>query len=161
MIPTHKLQYLFWAKSILVPPTALAMVIWISACAGGAGEFFHEPASIHGAERAWTWLSTLTAATGQLSLPPFTTTTTPGHALNETQKQAPSPPSPSTSPTSPASAPNPAAKSGSSPSSRSSSSSSASSASSPPAPPRNSTAKPSGPRSPSSQNGRTRRAAEP
>ncbi|KAJ5150072.1 NCS1 allantoate transporter [Penicillium atrosanguineum] len=33
-IPTHKLQYMFYAKSALVPPMALAMVIWITVKAG-------------------------------------------------------------------------------------------------------------------------------
>lgn len=67
LIPTHKLQYMFLAKTILVPPTALAMVIWISVTAGHGGDFFNQPATIHGSDRAWLWLSSLTAMTGGFS----------------------------------------------------------------------------------------------
>ncbi|KAK3116627.1 hypothetical protein LTR53_002802 [Teratosphaeriaceae sp. CCFEE 6253] len=67
LIPTHRLQYMFWAKTALVLPTALAMVIWISVKAGDGGDFFKQPPSVHGSERAWLWLSSLTSVTGGLS----------------------------------------------------------------------------------------------
>lgn len=63
-IPTHKLQYMFIFKSTLVPPMALAMVIWISVKAGGGSAIFHEPPTVHGAERVWLWLTNMTSITG-------------------------------------------------------------------------------------------------
>jgi Cytosine/uracil/thiamine/allantoin permeases len=65
-IPTHKLQYMFCAKSALVPPMALAMVIWISVKAGGGADLFHEPPSVHGSTRVWLWLMNMTSITGTL-----------------------------------------------------------------------------------------------
>ncbi|CAI0646879.1 unnamed protein product [Colletotrichum noveboracense] len=67
LIPTHKLQKMFWVKTVLTPPMALAMVIWISLRAGGGGDFFSKPSQVHGAERAWLWLSNLTSVTGGYS----------------------------------------------------------------------------------------------
>ncbi|KAK8106836.1 uncharacterized protein PG998_008849 [Apiospora kogelbergensis] len=67
LIPTHRLQRLFWVKTILVPPMALAMVIWITVQAGGQGEFFYAPATVSGSKRAWLWLSNLTSVTGGFS----------------------------------------------------------------------------------------------
>ncbi|OTB01569.1 hypothetical protein M426DRAFT_265792 [Hypoxylon sp. CI-4A] len=59
LIPSHRLQYLFWVKTVLVTPMALAMVIWITVVAGGQGDFFYTPASVSGSTRAWLWLSNL------------------------------------------------------------------------------------------------------
>jgi NCS1 nucleoside transporter family len=68
LVPTHKLQYLFYAKTILVLPTALAMVIWITVKAGhNPNDFFQQPPSVHGAERAWLWVSAMTSITGGFS----------------------------------------------------------------------------------------------
>ncbi|KAK8093613.1 permease for cytosine/purines- uracil- thiamine- allantoin-domain-containing protein [Apiospora hydei] len=58
---------MFWIKTALVPPMALAMVVWITARAGGQGEFFYAPATVSGSKRAWLWLSNLTAITGGYS----------------------------------------------------------------------------------------------
>ncbi|KAI0181859.1 uracil permease [Hypoxylon sp. FL1284] len=67
LIPSHRLQYLFWAKTALVTPTALAMVVWITVKAGGGAEFFYEPATVSGSTRAWLWLANLTSVTGGYS----------------------------------------------------------------------------------------------
>ncbi|KAI1854981.1 hypothetical protein JX265_012336 [Neoarthrinium moseri] len=68
LIPTHKLQYLFSVKSVLVPPMALAMVVWISVKAGSnSASFFNTPASVSGTARSWLWLSSLTSVTGGYS----------------------------------------------------------------------------------------------
>ncbi|KAI0850077.1 uracil permease [Daldinia vernicosa] len=67
MIPSHKLQHLFWVKTVLVTPMALAMVIWITVVAGGQGDFFYAPATVSGSTRAWLWLSNLTSVTGGYS----------------------------------------------------------------------------------------------
>ena len=64
-IPTYKLQCMFWFKTILVPPMALAMTIWIAVKAGGGDSFFRRPATIHGSARAWLWLANMTSITGE------------------------------------------------------------------------------------------------
>ncbi|KAJ5587177.1 uncharacterized protein N7459_002942 [Penicillium hispanicum] len=66
-IPTHRLQYMFIFKSTLVPPMALAMVIWISVKAGGGSAIFHQPPTVHGSQRAWLWLTNMTSITGGFS----------------------------------------------------------------------------------------------
>ncbi|KAK5230387.1 hypothetical protein LTR47_007803 [Exophiala xenobiotica] len=45
----------------------IAMVIWLAVKAGGGDEFFHRPAQIHGAARAWKWLAGMTSVTGGCS----------------------------------------------------------------------------------------------
>ncbi|KAH7021200.1 NCS1 nucleoside transporter [Microdochium trichocladiopsis] len=67
LIPTHKLQPLFWFKTVLVGPAALATVIWIAVQAGGGGVFFSAPATVSGSTRAWLWLANLTSVTGGYS----------------------------------------------------------------------------------------------
>ncbi|KAF2726994.1 uracil permease [Polyplosphaeria fusca] len=67
LIPTHRLQYLFWVKTVLMPPMAIGMVIWVAVKAGGNGQFFSRPSQVHGAERAWLWLSSMTSITGGYS----------------------------------------------------------------------------------------------
>ena len=59
LIPTHKLQYMFWVKTVLTLPMAMGMVIWISVRAGGNGAFFYAPSKVQGAERAWLWIANL------------------------------------------------------------------------------------------------------
>ncbi|KAH8804386.1 NCS1 allantoate transporter [Xylogone sp. PMI_703] len=63
-IPPHRLQYMFLFKSILVPPMALAMVIWLSVKAGGGSKLFSQPATVYGSARAWLWLMNMTSITG-------------------------------------------------------------------------------------------------
>lgn len=67
LVPTHKLRKLFLVKTVLVPPTALAMVIYLSVKAGGGTSLFHQPATVHGTTRAWLWLSNLTSVIGGFS----------------------------------------------------------------------------------------------
>ncbi len=66
LIPTYKLQKMFLLKTILVPPTALAMLIWLCVKAGGGSgsNFFNQPSTVHGSARAWLFLSNLTSLTG-------------------------------------------------------------------------------------------------
>jgi nucleobase:cation symporter-1, NCS1 family len=66
-IPTHKLQKMFLAKSILLPPMAMAMTIWIPLKAGPSSDFFPAPAKVHGTERAWLFLSSMISVTGSFS----------------------------------------------------------------------------------------------
>ncbi|KAI5864137.1 uracil permease [Durotheca rogersii] len=67
LVPTHRLQYLFWAKTAVVTPTALATVVWIAVVARGRGEFFYAPPTVSGSARAWLWLLNLTSVTGGYS----------------------------------------------------------------------------------------------
>ncbi|KAI4700584.1 hypothetical protein J4E81_003545 [Alternaria sp. BMP 2799] len=67
LIPTHRLQYMFWVKTVLLPPVAIGMTVWVAVKAGGNGTFFTRPASVYGAERAWLWLSSMTSITGGYS----------------------------------------------------------------------------------------------
>ncbi|KAK7883528.1 hypothetical protein LTR67_011104 [Exophiala xenobiotica] len=45
----------------------IAMVIWLAVKGRGGDEFFHRPAQIHGAARAWQWLAGMTSVTGGCS----------------------------------------------------------------------------------------------
>jgi NCS1 family nucleobase:cation symporter-1 len=65
-IRPHKLKYLFRVKVVLLPPMIIATVIWLAVKAGGGDDFFHRPAQIHGAARAWQWLAGMTSVTGRL-----------------------------------------------------------------------------------------------
>ncbi|KAH8897223.1 NCS1 allantoate transporter [Thozetella sp. PMI_491] len=67
LIPSHKLQKLFLAKSILVPPMAIGMLIWICVTAKGSNAILNQPATLTGSAYAWTWLATLTSITGGFS----------------------------------------------------------------------------------------------
>ncbi|KAJ9143382.1 Uracil permease [Pleurostoma richardsiae] len=67
IIPTHKLQALFLAKAILVPPMVIAMTVWSCRRASGTGAIFSIQPTVSGSERAWLWLSTMTSVTGGYS----------------------------------------------------------------------------------------------
>ncbi|KAF7188233.1 putative permease [Pseudocercospora fuligena] len=61
------LQYMLWTKTVLLLPTALAMVIWISVKAGNGRDFFNQGGTLTGSARAWAWVSALTSITGGFS----------------------------------------------------------------------------------------------
>jgi len=64
LIPPTRLKYLFIAKLVAAPVTAIATLGWIVHKAGGGGELFNLPNTVHGSERAWLWLSCMSAVTG-------------------------------------------------------------------------------------------------
>lgn len=66
-VPPQKLKYLFRIKVVLLPPVVMGMAIWIAVKAHGGNEFFYQPPRLHGAERAWQWLSGMTSVTGGCS----------------------------------------------------------------------------------------------
>lgn len=66
-IPTNKLKWMFLTKTILVPPMALAMVIYVAVKAGTGSDLFHQQATVSGSTRAWLWLSSMTSITGGFS----------------------------------------------------------------------------------------------
>lgn len=67
LIHPTKLRWLFIAKLIAAPVTALATLGWCVHRAGGAGDIFNTPATVHGSARAWLWLSCMTSVTGSWS----------------------------------------------------------------------------------------------
>jgi len=67
LIPTQKLQQLFLVKSVLIPPMAIGMLIWICIKANGSNEILQQQSTISGSNRTWVWLSTMTSITGGFS----------------------------------------------------------------------------------------------
>lgn len=43
------------------------MVVYLAVKAGTGSDFFNTPATVSGSERAWLWLSSMTAVTGGFS----------------------------------------------------------------------------------------------
>lgn len=64
LIPPTRLRYLFAVKLVAAPVTALATMGWIVHKAGGSGELFNLPETVHGSTRAYLWLSSMSAVTG-------------------------------------------------------------------------------------------------
>lgn len=67
LVPPQKLKWLFVAKMIVAPITALAMMGWCVHKAGGAGTISTQPGTALPAERPWPWLSCMTSITGSWS----------------------------------------------------------------------------------------------
>ncbi|KAJ9644289.1 hypothetical protein H2204_001640 [Knufia peltigerae] len=65
-IPIHRLQPLFLAKVIVMPPVAIGMVVWITTQTGGSN-FFNVPAQVSGSTRVWLWLASMTSVTASYS----------------------------------------------------------------------------------------------
>src|SRR5579859_6208758 len=57
---------MFLAKTILVPPMALAMCIYLAVKAGSGGDFFHRESTVTGSTRVWLWLASMTSLTGKV-----------------------------------------------------------------------------------------------
>jgi nucleobase:cation symporter-1, NCS1 family len=64
LIPPTRLKYLFMVKLVAAPITAIATLGWIVHKAGGSGELFNIPETVHGSTRAYLWLSSMSAVTG-------------------------------------------------------------------------------------------------
>ena len=64
LIPPTRLRYLFMVKIVAAPITAIATLGWIVHKAGGGGELFNLPETKFGSERAYLWLSSMSAVTG-------------------------------------------------------------------------------------------------
>ncbi|MCJ1482561.1 hypothetical protein MMC06_002727 [Schaereria dolodes] len=64
LIPPTKLRYLFMVKLVAAPITAIATLGWIVHQAGGSGELFNIPETVHGSTKAYLWLSCMSAVTG-------------------------------------------------------------------------------------------------
>ena len=64
LIPPTRLRYLFMVKIVAAPITAVATLGWIVHKAGGSGELFNIPETVHGSTKAYLWLSCMSAVTG-------------------------------------------------------------------------------------------------
>lgn len=64
LIPPTRLRYLFIVKLIAAPVTAVATMGWMIHKAGGGGELFNIPSTVHGSTKAYLWLSCMSAVTG-------------------------------------------------------------------------------------------------
>lgn len=67
LIPPTRLRYLFVAKLIAAPITALATMGWCVHKAGGSGDIFALKATVHGSTKAYLWLSCMSSVTGSWS----------------------------------------------------------------------------------------------
>ncbi|KUJ09570.1 uridine permease-like protein Fui1 [Mollisia scopiformis] len=67
LIPPTKLRYLFAAKLIAAPITALATMGWCVHKAGGSGQIFALKATVSGSTKAYLWLSCMSSVTGSWS----------------------------------------------------------------------------------------------
>lgn len=67
LIPPTKLRYLFVAKLIAAPITALATMGWCVHKAGGSGQIFALKATVSGSTKAYLWLSCMSSVTGSWS----------------------------------------------------------------------------------------------
>lgn len=66
-IRTEKLKWMFLAKTILVPPMALGMVIYLAVAARDIPDFWSQKSTVTGSTRVWLWLSSMTSITGGFS----------------------------------------------------------------------------------------------
>ncbi|MCJ1479844.1 hypothetical protein MMC13_008532 [Lambiella insularis] len=64
LIPPTRLRYLFAVKLVAAPITAVATLGWIVHAAGGSGELFNLPETVYGSQKAFLWLSCMSAVTG-------------------------------------------------------------------------------------------------
>lgn len=62
-INPNKLRWLFMAKSVIVPISWIAILIWAFKSAGG-GVLFHQKATVTGSQYSWLWLASLTSTIG-------------------------------------------------------------------------------------------------
>lgn len=67
LIPPTKLRYLFMAKLIAAPITAIATMGWCIHKAGGGGSLFDQTATVSGSTKAYLWLSCMSSVTGSWS----------------------------------------------------------------------------------------------
>ena len=76
-ISPHKIRSLFLAKTILVPPTFFALLIWAFVKVPPKNSLLAPKAALHGKELSWAWLSAFNSAIGffataGVNMPDFT-----------------------------------------------------------------------------------------
>jgi hypothetical protein len=67
LVSPQKIRWLFLVKSLVVPPTFLAMMIWAFAKTGG-GPLFSQTSTLSGSKQSWTWLSAMNSALGNYAV---------------------------------------------------------------------------------------------
>ena len=82
-ISPQKIRWLFLAKSIIVPPTWLALLIWAMVRVPPSTGLFAQKAGLSGSGLSWAWLAALNSALGNyatlgVNIPDFTV----GHIRN-------------------------------------------------------------------------------
>ena len=93
-ISPQKIRWLFLAKSIIVPPTWLALLIWAMVKVPPSTGLFAQKAGLSGSGLSWAWLAALNSALGNyatlgVSIPDITvghtyaTCTASAHADSE------------------------------------------------------------------------------
>ena len=88
-VSPQKIRWLFLAKSIIVPPTWIALLIWAMVKASPGSGLLSQKAELTGSALFWAWLGALNSALGSFStlgvnIPDFTvghTNATPSHLL--------------------------------------------------------------------------------
>ncbi|OAX79123.1 hypothetical protein ACJ72_06558 [Emergomyces africanus] len=60
----NDLRWLFMAKSVIVPITWIAMLIWAFTSTDGVGDIFHQRPTISGSAYSWAFLANLTSVIG-------------------------------------------------------------------------------------------------
>jgi len=88
-VSPQKIRWLFLAKSIIVPPTWIALLIWAMVKVPPRSGFLSQKAELSGSALSWAWLGALNSALGSyatlgVNIPDFTvshTYATPSHLL--------------------------------------------------------------------------------
>ncbi|RDA84898.1 hypothetical protein CP532_0437 [Ophiocordyceps camponoti-leonardi (nom. inval.)] len=65
--PVHKIRHLFTVKAYVVPPAAVAFLVWAVVRAGGVGPILGQPSSIGGSELAWEMVRGIMASIANFS----------------------------------------------------------------------------------------------
>lgn len=60
----NNLRWLFMVKSVIVPISWIAILVWAFVATDGGGELFDKKATIEGSAYSWAFLSSLTSVIG-------------------------------------------------------------------------------------------------
>ncbi|KAF8263123.1 cytosine-purine permease [Lactarius quietus] len=66
-VSPHKIRWLFLAKTIIVPPTWLALLIWAAVKVPLSSSLLSQRSALSGSELSWAWLGALNSALGFFS----------------------------------------------------------------------------------------------
>jgi len=67
LVSPKKIRWLFIVKSLIVPPTFIAIMIWAFVKTGG-GPLFSQKSRLSGSAQSWAWLSALNSALGNYAV---------------------------------------------------------------------------------------------
>ncbi|KAH9035685.1 NCS1 nucleoside transporter family [Lactarius hengduanensis] len=66
-VSPHKIRWLFLAKTIVVPPTLLALLVWAAVKVPLKSSLLSQRSALSGSELSWAWLSALNSSLGFFS----------------------------------------------------------------------------------------------